>query len=109
MAENYKFKKEAREDLKNSIRFYESQEFGLGERFAKNVKHKLLDVCKKPNKYSTFYNDFRKAPIHKFPYNSIYRIQDKLVHIFAVWHTSRSQKKLTKGQLKNNLRICFPW
>lgn len=94
MEERYKLEKEARNDIKDSFKFYEEKQQGLGEKFLEKVDQKIEEVCEKPDRYSTFYKDIRKAPLDKFPFNLVYRLRDKIVSILAVWHKSRNPENL---------------
>lgn len=89
-----KLESEAVEDLAQSYEYYENQKEGLGEEFAKEVKNKITKIVRKPDSYSAFYKETRKAPIKKFPFNLLYIIGGTNISIIGIWHKSRDPKKM---------------
>ena len=66
MERKLKLESEAVEDLAQSYKYYENQKEGLGEEFAREVKNKITKIIRKPDSYSTFYKETRKAHIKNF-------------------------------------------
>ncbi|MBK8394128.1 MAG: type II toxin-antitoxin system RelE/ParE family toxin [Leptospiraceae bacterium] len=94
MAEKYKLKPEAKNDLVEAVEWYERNQKGVGFRLYDEVYDKIEVLSKKPNSHSTFYKEFRKASLKVFPFVIIYIIKTPFILIFAIWHKSRDSKKL---------------
>lgn len=94
MEKKSKFEPEAIEDLGQSYEYYESRKEGLGEEFLNEVKAKIAKIVNKPESYSLFYKQTRKASLKKFPFNLLYIIREKYISVIAIWHKSRDPKKM---------------
>lgn len=90
MAEKYRLEQSAKNDIKESARFYEEHKEGLGGEFIDEVNLKILELSEKPDKYSLYYKNVRKAPLKKFPFNIIYIIGEALISVIGVWHRKRN-------------------
>lgn len=89
---DYKFKKEAKEDLDEIYKYYQENAPGKGRDFVKNLKEKLNHICKRPLSYSQDNKtEIRKAPIKNFDYYLYYIIRSPYIVIIAIWHTARLQ------------------
>lgn len=102
MEKKLRLEPEAIEDLARSYEYYESQKEGLGEEFANEVKNKIIQIVNKPDSYSMFYKETRKAPIKRFPFNLLYIIREKFISVIGIWHKSRAPKKLQERSDKWN-------
>ncbi|MCB1158839.1 MAG: type II toxin-antitoxin system RelE/ParE family toxin [Leptospiraceae bacterium] len=100
MAEKYRLRREAKEELVSAAEWYENKQPGLGEEFYNEALEKIEKISNKPNSYSTFFKNFRKASLEKFPYWIVYIVQSPIVLVLSVWHKKRDpealQKKLEK-------------
>jgi plasmid stabilization system protein ParE len=96
LAGKYKLEPEAKEDLKDAVLWYENQQTGVGEEFFQNVYERIEFIAEKPESYSTFYKEFRKTPVKKFPYYIFYIVKKAFVSIVAILHTKRSSETIQK-------------
>ena len=67
MKNKIKISEDAKQDLKDAIRWYESQEKGVGKELAKEVVEKIEQIGIKPESYSKDSYDVRKSSLKKFP------------------------------------------
>ncbi|MEW6087865.1 MAG: type II toxin-antitoxin system RelE/ParE family toxin [bacterium] len=80
---------DAVEELINAAQFYESRQNNLGHRFLDAVDTALKTIKKNPLIWQSDKLDRRKCPVKKFPYLLIYKLNNRIVYILAVAHTSR--------------------
>ena len=94
MEEKFKLEKEAREDLAEAFLWHESQKENLGDEFVSNVFEKNNFVSERPYSFSIYHDEYRKAPVKKFPYYISYKIKTVFISIVGVRHTSRDPAKM---------------
>jgi len=89
-----KIDQEAMLDLQEIIEWYNQQAQGLGARFLKQITSQINSLKKTPFVYANRYADVRCMIIKKFPFMVHYKIDSdqKLIIIFAIFHTSRNPK-----------------
>ena len=78
------FHAQAREELAESAQWYEERKVGLGEEFLDEIENKLERIARKPNSYSTVYEDVRQASLSRFPYIIYYIIKSPFVFILSI-------------------------
>jgi plasmid stabilization system protein ParE len=88
------FRREAKQEFDEAYDWYESQQAGLGERFAAQVQIALNRIATMPQIHATIHEDVRKAVVRRFPYCVYYRQEESLVRVLAVFHTSRDPANL---------------
>ena len=81
----------ARQDIQESIQWYNEEKKGLGKIFYTAVKARIAYLQENPLHYQVTYRYLRQAPIHRFPYQVHYRVDEanKNIIIFAITHSSR--------------------
>jgi plasmid stabilization system protein ParE len=94
LGEKYKLNLDAENDLNEAFDWYESEQSGVGDKFLIKITEKLEEISEKPNKYSIYHKNVRKAPVKIFPFNIIYIIKEKFISIIGIWHKSRNPEKL---------------
>lgn len=84
----------ARTEIKNAVNWYNKQQTKLGYRFKKHLLLKVSVVRNNPNTFQVKYKDIRTAKVDGFPFLIHYHFNEteKLIIIFAVYHTSRKPK-----------------
>ncbi len=88
---------EAKLDYQEIINnWYEDQEPGLGMRFYLAMGELFLKLELHPLNYSYYSKPYRHVVLKDFPYRIVYKVEKNHVRIFAVFHTSRSDKELRK-------------
>jgi toxin ParE1/3/4 len=83
---------EAAIELIETARFYEESGAGLGHRFLDAVDVSLEMLQRSPLLGCSDECGRRKWLIRGFPYMVIYRLEDSLLHILAIAHTSRNPR-----------------
>jgi len=77
-------------ELKDSIKWYDSKSSRTAENFKAEIKKSLFDITVNPFLFQKIYNDYRAYPIKNFPFRIIYYIEDDVVFILSVFHTSKN-------------------
>jgi len=85
----YKLHREALEEIKDSISFYEEKQAGLGKRFLGALEDAISRIRRNPLLYRKIDGETRKCRLLRFPYGIIYRIKDGKIEIVAVMHLKR--------------------
>ena len=85
---------DALHDINQAAGWYEIQLKGLGKRFKQQTKKQINSLKKDPYLFSIKYNEIRCRKIEKFPFLIHYKIDEdqKLIQVFAIFHTSRNPK-----------------
>ena len=81
------------QDIREINFSYKSLNKKLAERFNEAFKKEIQIIRQNPLLFQIRYDDFRVCKVEKFPYLIHYEIDDKLIIINAVYHTSRDAKK----------------
>lgn len=84
-----RFQDNAKEQLFESVEYYEQIEVGLGKRFQLDLDSKMKTVRQFPEIAQTTYEEFRGISLKEFPYTVFYDFDDKYVDIYAVAHQAR--------------------
>ena len=83
---------EARLDFKKSFEGYKDIHPKLGERFKNSFKESLKIIKSNPLSFQIRYKNNRVILLEKFPYLIHFSVDDKLIQIKAVFHTSRNSE-----------------
>ncbi len=85
---------EALQDIEEIIDWYNYKQDGLGIRFWIQLNSQISNLGLTPFNFSIRYNNVRCMLIKKFPFLVHYTINEseKIVEIFAIFHTSRNPK-----------------
>jgi len=85
----------ALQDIQEATDWYNEQAKGLGSRFQKQAKQQIDALKKNPFAYAIRYADVRCMLVKKFPFMIHFSIDEKqkLVEVFAIYHTSGNPKK----------------
>ncbi|MBL7074928.1 type II toxin-antitoxin system RelE/ParE family toxin [candidate division KSB1 bacterium] len=83
------FHAEARAELFESIRYYESQQSGLGKRLMAALRDAVQRIQANPLLYHILEDDIRQCRVLRFPYGLIYRCKEERIEIIAVMHLRR--------------------
>jgi len=95
MAFPYKMHTQAIEEYADAYDWYESEQKGLGEKFITAIDAGVDEICNNPEFCSRLRGSYRQASIKKFPFVVVYEFfpRRKLIHIAAIFHTSRNPRK----------------
>ena len=79
-------------ELADSKSFYNKRQKGLGDTFENVVLAKLESILNNPFTYPTVKNKIRKVVFKRFPFVVLYEIENDVIIILHVFHTSRNPK-----------------
>jgi plasmid stabilization system protein ParE len=83
------FDPRATKDLKAAIEWYDRFAPELGDRFVACLDELLERVARHPSMYRCVEAEARRALLRQFPYAVYYRLDDAVIRIIAILHTSR--------------------
>ncbi|OSZ78846.1 hypothetical protein CAP35_11525 [Chitinophagaceae bacterium IBVUCB1] len=89
----YELLPKAEEEYINAYLWYEEQQQGLGEKFAKAVRGKLDKITSNPKLYYIRKGVFREAVLDNFPFIIVFIIEESNIIIASIFHTKRNPSK----------------
>ena len=89
-----RFQPEAEAELAAARVWYALQREGLDDELTQRVEETLQRIVNAPYAYPVVYRQLRRAVLRQFPLAIFYEPTDDEIHVFAVYHSSRDQKKL---------------
>jgi len=93
MIERVIFTPEADDDVAESYSWYESREPGLGEDFLRCIEGSIRGIQRHPEMYPIAVDEFRRAPIRRFPFEIFYEPSAGAITIYSVFHCSQDPQK----------------
>jgi len=87
------FTPEADDDVVGAYDWYESREPGLGEDFLRSVEACVRGIQRHPEMYPAAIDEFRRAPIRRFPFEIFYELTVDSITIYSVFHYSQDPQK----------------
>jgi len=93
MVDNFILAPEVKQDLSDAYRWYESQRTGLGEDFLSRIELCFESLRNAPESNAVVHKNYRRALVRKFPYAVFYELNDKVITVYCVFHTSRDPDK----------------
>ncbi|MCP4537002.1 MAG: type II toxin-antitoxin system RelE/ParE family toxin [Chloroflexi bacterium] len=91
----------AKEELAETIAYYNIESEGLGFRFAYEVKRTLSRISQHPKAWPSISKRTRRCRISGFPYGIVYQIRKDVILIAAVMHLQRHPDSW-KSRIKGN-------
>ena len=91
-----KLRSSAYRDLVRGARFYERQEAGLGERFFDTLWEELEALCETGGMHVKVFGDYHRYVSKTFPYAVLYKVEEELVIIYAVFDCRRNPARLRR-------------
>ncbi|MBL8001141.1 MAG: hypothetical protein JNL05_04185 [Flavobacteriales bacterium] len=88
-------REEAWEEWQQASLRYDLERSGLGDHFDKSVISALEHLCSVASHYQIRENGFRYAPVPKFPYRIVFELDQGVVVVYNIYHTSR--RPLVRG------------
>jgi plasmid stabilization system protein ParE len=82
----------AQADVTAAIAYYESEEVGLGERFAGELGKQLKLIGQFPRAWPYYTERSRRSPVRKFPYGIGYQVRETEVVVMAVMSLARDPR-----------------
>jgi hypothetical protein len=84
-----RFHPAARQEFWHEVAFYDRHGQGLGDELATDVERVIQDIRHYPEMGATDSAGTRRAKVHRFPFNIIYRVQAEQIVLVAFAHHSR--------------------
>jgi plasmid stabilization system protein ParE len=84
------YHREARQELRDAVLWYEDQRPGLGAELFAAVRATLSHIEENPRRFPAIYRDLRQAVVPRFPYLVFFIPRKDRLEIYAVFHTSRA-------------------
>ena len=81
---------EAYLDILDAHVWYNTLAKGLGDEFEQHLEKELNRLLKNPKLFQNKYKNIRVAYLEKFPYGIHYLIDENILKVVAVFHTSRN-------------------
>jgi len=83
------FRRDARTEFRQAVRYYEQARVGLGEQFRSAVQTTLDRIIQMPERFTPVHADVRRALVPHFPYAVFFRAYADRIRVISVFHTSR--------------------
>ncbi len=80
------FHPEAAAEIEASVRYYEQQQPGLGERFLTGIEFAMAGVVDSPLAWPVLERDVRRRLSRVFPYAVLYAVEPDRIFVLAVMH-----------------------
>ena len=93
MIEHVIYTPEAAGDVAEAYVWYEGREPGLGEDFLRAVAACISRLRRHPLLYPTALDEFRRAPLRRFPYEIFYETSAQAIVVYSVFHCSQNPNK----------------
>ena len=77
-------------DLKSSFEYYFYEDSQVADSFFKQINISFEEIKQDPEMFPIVYGSIRKYVLKKFPFVIYYRIDNVIVQIIAIFHTSRN-------------------
>jgi len=81
---NIRYLKYAKLEFHDSIKYYETQQKGLGKRFDSSIQKSINTILEFPNAFHKIDDNIRKYVVDKFPYNIYYLIEEDTIVILSI-------------------------
>ena len=87
-----KLQNEAVLDMQQAFEWYEEQRPGLGTSFLDEVETCFQKLIQSPELFGYINKWLRRMKVNGFPYVVIYEIENDLIFVTSVFHTSKAPK-----------------
>jgi len=84
-----RFHPEAEEEFLAALRWYRDRSLAISVDFEFAVAKAVQTIGGAPQRWPTYFDEFRRYTLHQFPFNIVYQEMLSEVVIFAVAHGSR--------------------
>jgi toxin ParE1/3/4 len=82
-------RKQAKLDLRQAVRWYDQQQYGLGRELVEQADAALERIADNPTQYQVVHRNVRRAILRRFPYGIFYWIDGADIVVFAIVHLHR--------------------
>jgi plasmid stabilization system protein ParE len=84
----------ARQEMDESIAWYETQRAGLGLEFAAEIEKCLNTIVTNPQQFRQVRGEIRRAVLLRFPFTIHFVIESDRIVVLAVFHVKRNPQRL---------------
>jgi toxin ParE1/3/4 len=77
-------------DIEGAFQWYENEQVGLGLEFLDELRATYKLIVEGPFKYPHLRSSIRRALLKRFPYAVFFAIENEVIVVVAVLHTSRN-------------------
>lgn len=84
----------AHADLDYAVCWYEKKKRELAERFSSEVDKSIQKIIENPSHFGFFKDDYRRILLPTFPYKIVFKVENNVVIIIAIFHTSRNENEI---------------
>ncbi len=88
------FRSIARQEMDDSIAWYESEGQDVGIDFASEIASLLARIADTPKQFRKVRGDVRRAVLSRFPYTIHFLLESNRIVVLAVFHAKRNPKRL---------------
>lgn len=89
MINSIKFAKEASDEFRHSVEWYETAAKGLGLRFTDEIDSAIERIRLNPELYQIIIKSIRRIQVNRFPYSIFYKIEGDVLIILRIFHNKR--------------------
>jgi plasmid stabilization system protein ParE len=93
--------KESETDFDDSFDYYAKQSKTVANNFYQHVNTSLGIIVENPKAFQNVYKNVRRYVMSKFPFVIYYRIENIVVQVIAIFHTSRNPEIIGKRTKKD--------
>lgn len=86
-------KPKAEKELQKALNWYDDQKDGLGIELYIEIADIIDRIKENPNYFQKRYRNFRISFTKKFRYGIHYIVEEEIIYIHAILHTSQKPKK----------------
>ena len=90
MTKKVEYHPETREEIHNAENWYDNRVEGLGLEFLLEVRFAESQIIRNSAMWPIYEGDTRRYLLKKFPFSSIYRIEENKIQIVAVAHCRKN-------------------
>ena len=88
------FRRIARQEMDESIAWYENERAGLGLEFAAEIDESLNAISNGPEQFRQVRSEIRRAVLLRFPFTVHFVIEPDRIVVLAVFHVKRNPQQL---------------
>ncbi len=77
-------------DISQAVLWYEQHSITATNNFKQAVKSALENILSSPLIFRKIYKEIRVYHLKKFPFSIYYFVEDEIIYIISIFHTSRN-------------------
>ncbi|MCW3807165.1 type II toxin-antitoxin system RelE/ParE family toxin [Plebeiibacterium marinum] len=86
----------AEKDATEATLWYNTAREGLGDEFLLALEAKINAIQRNPEQFQIVYKNIRRAFTDRFPYGIFFIVEDEVIYVLSILHTSRNPKAWMK-------------